>query len=90
MLETLVLGVCIQGEACDEALKMYYYHKPSIARKLKDVQKDIVFYTGDWILYAAPAAMFAVQNKPASIKFNKNLVLRINKETSIIEYNWEF
>lgn len=90
MLEALVFTVCVNNYACDEALKAYYHEKPSIARKIKEVKKDVIFYTGDWVLYALPAAGFLTADIPATIKFTKELNLKANRDNLILTYTWDF
>ena len=90
MLEALVLALCINETACDEALKAYYRQKPSIARKVKEVRNDVVFYTGDWVLYAVPAAGFLGAGVPATIKFTKELNLKASDDKMILIYTWDF
>lgn len=90
MLEALVLTLCLNEYACDEALKAYYHEKPSIARKLKETRKDVIFYTGDWVLYAVPAAAFLTSDIPATIKFTKELNLKANSDRLILTYTWDF
>lgn len=85
-----MLSICLSGEACDEALKAYYYERPLIQKNIKKIKNKVTYYIGDTIVSAVPPLYLATQNKAVSIKINKQLTIRTGDDNMFLVYVKDF
>lgn len=92
MLELVVLSICMsaKSDGCNPALKAYYYEKPSIRRKAKEIKDELLFYTGDWITYAVPAIALASSTGSAQIKLSREWSVQGDGEETLLLFTKEF
>jgi hypothetical protein len=90
MIELLVLSTCLGDYACDKSLKAYYYERPNLIKFKKKTERKIVYYVGEWIVYAVPVAALAVNDKKYDVKITKNLSCNFNSEDVNLNMRWDF
>lgn len=90
MLEAIVLSTCLGDYACDKALKAYYYERPHIKQMERKAKRKLVYYTGEWILYAIPVAALAMEDKAYDVKINKNFSCNFNSKNLNLNMRWDF
>lgn len=86
----LVALICINGRGCDEAFNTYTYRNPSVVEMANTVELNVRKLAPSYIFeYALPLAA-STTGVDISVKINRNLSIKNNRNITQLTFKKEF
>lgn len=92
-LETLILGICVQGHGgCSESTSAYYQHNKDVQQVVKNVEEygKKMVNGNEWIVYAATPFYAFVSGKPATFTIARGWALEVNVKEQAAAIKWTY